>query len=367
MNRIITQLEGTLLSCHLQQLTIETSYPNVTVAIYPQGSSKIFESTYYPNEDGIVVVHDIRTIFENFLERHQLALADFEVDVWHGEDEYEVVSADFSVLMCRLLMPREAIDAIFLTAASSRRMAPDAFAPVAALLRNGEARSYDMFVDYLCEGVAHRNEYMVGFPSLSLKGEVIATAKTSLYEMVQDLNYYFQHDPNNIVVRSFTMQCGARSLTCYFDSSLAGRPTFYFINSFGVVDSITLPAVTTAKQAVEQSEAVLANAVTIYDRTVEKTFEVQSDALTDDEMRLCEELFASPCVRVSLKRNDLSRGFDFTALPQVLITESTCETSDGNEKPNSVKFTWRYADRLLRSHHAEENGPFSEPFNTIFS
>lgn len=84
---------------------------------------------------------------------------------------------------------------------------------------------------------------------------------------------------------SFTVRCGQRSISCFVDYSLDNRETFFFRNRFNVFDFATLPVLTTAKTDVSRSLAVI-------------------------------------------------------------ITDCTCEINDGDEKLNTVKFTWKEIRRL---------------------
>ena len=56
----------------------------------------------------------------------------------------------------------------------------------------------------------------------------------------------------------------------------------------------------------------------------------------------------------------------FDALRSVLITDSTSEIADDPEKPNTVKFTWRYAENRIAQRNPLGLGIFTEPYDFTF-
>lgn len=51
----------------------------------------------------------------------------------------------------------------------------------------------------------------------------------------------------------------------------------------------------------------------------------------------------------------------------VLITDSTCEVQRGDDKLNSVKFTWRFAENRPKVAVPESPGIFNDKYNPTFS
>ena len=84
---------------------------------------------------------------------------------------------------------------------------------------------------------------------------------------------------------------------------------------------------------------------------------------------------ASTVVR-EIKRNSNASGeyvwiraqarADFDALRPILITDFTCELADLPEKPNSVKFTWRYGTNRVTLANPVADNIFTEPYNFIY-
>mgnify|MGYP004636561171 CR=1 FL=1 len=88
-------------------------------------------------------------------------------------------------------------------------------------------------------------------------------------------------------------------------------------------------------------------------------------ALTHGECALAQQLFTADDARALYGcQEDES---DFDAMQKILITDSTCERSDFPEKPNSVKFTWRFDVRRIALPNPEQSGIFTEPYNYVFT
>lgn len=164
---------------------------------------------------------------------------------------------------------------------------------------------------------------------------------------------------------SFTVRCDNRAVTFFIDKSLSGQRCFFFRNAFNAPDLLFFPAVTTAKTSNDRSLAVLTDRSEFYDNTPKQEFEVQSGALTADECALAKQLFSADDVRVTYESQPDDADFD--ALRPILITDFTCELADLPEKPNSVKFTWRYATNRPTLANPVADDVFNDPFNFTFS
>ena len=68
-----------------------------------------------------------------------------------------------------------------------------------------------------------------------------------------------------------------------------------------------------------------------------------------EQARWIEQLFYSHDVRMATKREDFSEetygSYNPTYMPQVLVTDFTCEIHDRDGELNTVKFTYQYSDR----------------------
>ena len=163
---------------------------------------------------------------------------------------------------------------------------------------------------------------------------------------------------------SFTVRCDNRAVTFFIDRSLSGQRCFYFRNAFNAPDLLYFPAVSTAKTSNDRSLAVLTDRSEFYDNAPKQEFEVQSGALTADECALAEQLFSADDVRVTYESQPDDADFD--ALRPILITDFTCELADLPEKPNSVKFTWRYATNRPTLTNPVADDIFTNAYNFTF-
>ena len=147
-----------------------------------------------------------------------------------------------------------------------------------------------------------------------------------------------------LTLLSVTVRCGNRSATFFVDPALADIEPFYYLNCFGVSEHLSLQRVTTSKE-----------------------YEVESAPLTSDECLQVEQMFTSPTVRIPFGIYAVQYETDFDALTTILITDFTSEISDTNEKPNSVKFTWRFAENRPKVNIPTSPGIFNDKFQPPFS
>ena len=85
--------------------------------------------------------------------------------------------------------------------------------------------------------------------------------------------------------------------------------------------------------------------------------------------RKATDILACNCLNISRLFCGVRGSFyesDFDALRPVLITDSTSEIADDPEKPNTVKFTWRYAKNRIAQRNPLGVGIFTEPYDFTF-
>lgn len=156
---------------------------------------------------------------------------------------------------------------------------------------------------------------------------------------------------------SFAIEFNNRYFT-YYVTDYDADVSFVFKNCFNVDEIAYFNAVTTTKTKVNRSMAVVGGRQLFYDQSVDKSYEVESAPLTNDEAYWVEQLLMSHSVRL----ND--------TLHNVIITDSTCEMSDSDEQLNKVKFTWQFAVKtphLMKQFPSDADGIFTEPYNATFN
>ena len=152
---------------------------------------------------------------------------------------------------------------------------------------------------------------------------------------------------------------------CHRICALDAADTFIFRNCFNVWDAAALPAATTAKTDVERSTAVINTRSTFYNQRVAKSYETVAAPLTSDEAEWIDQLFASREV-MRFEPNPCDDTEPFLLAP-ILITDTDCEIALDGEKPNTAKFTWRYADNRPIVRLSASPGIFRSEYNLPFS
>ena len=249
----------------------------------------------------------------------------------------------------------------FLTAAASRRVAPESFVFLPFFAYYGELVNYEIFVDYVLKGTSGHCWFAGPYQQMTASSDGVWTHTIFCKEIQRQAEDMVGAE---IELTAFTVRVGDRAASFFNDKSLSGTRPFYFRNCFNVPDNLFVPAVTTAKTKVDRSLAVLGSVSQFYDATCEQTYEVQSAGLTADECSLAEQMFCSDDVRTPYE--SAPDDGDFDALRPVLITDSTSEIADDPEKPNTVKFAWRYAENRIAQRNPLGIGIFTEHYDYTF-
>lgn len=173
-------------------------------------------------------------------------------------------------------------------------------------------------------------------------------------------------DGTLIEVATATVSVGQRSVTLYVDRSLdMMRDAFMFRNCFNVWDAAILPRTTKTKTDVERSTAVVNTVSQFYNQRTTQTFEVETGPITSDEAEWLDQLFTSYSV-MRFEPNACAEDEPYLFVP-VLITDSSCEVGDTDEKPNTVKFTWRFEDNRPIVRLSASPGIFTHEYTFPYS
>ena len=97
---------------------------------------------------------------------------------------------------------------------------------------------------------------------------------------------------------------------------------------------------TTANSETDRQLAIINNSKMFYDQVINKSFDVETGPLTFGESEWIDQLFTSYDVK-RIEVNPTSSDDELSHVT-ILITDSTCETTDNSDQPNSVKFTWQH-------------------------
>lgn len=365
-NSIFFSQSSLHLSSRLPDIMVHTTNASVNVRLRCYGAT-LLDERYFPDESGNVTVRDLRSLVENHMRQVDECNLQFTIEAFNGSEDNELASEQINVLYCDRIVNVTDLDEVlrhqFLTAASALRIAPDGTFFLTYYGMIGDRTTYYFYCRYAtADGGSEMASFLGGDSRVTLSADgpqyiicTVAEVEARLKELMG----------NNAVLQSFTVRCGNRAMTYFVDRSLRAADAFYFRNCFNCIEQLTVPMETVAKQKVERSVAKIDRDSTFYNQSETVEYEVQSAALTADEAMLCEQLFASHDARVA--RINPWDDNEFEVFDPILITDSTSERSDSDEKPNTVKFTWRYAANRPMLALGEPTGTFTEPYNFIFT
>lgn len=134
-------------------------------------------------------------------------------------------------------------------------------------------------------------------------------------------------------VMFFSIEYAGIQKMCYIVPAPAYL-TFSFRNAFNVKEFVDVVGEMTTKTEASRDVAVCNGASRQYDRSVARTYQVQTEALTPDEVKIFEQFVASHHVALRLGTIDY----------KVIITDHTCEPSSADDSLSTIKFTWRFDD-----------------------
>lgn len=246
----------------------------------------------------------------------------------------------------------------FLTTLQVQRIAPDTDIILDFYAAQGESLAYTADILFRISGKDGTQSARIDFlHSATATRNEISEIWIEYADLIREAADIHQVQPREIEILSVTVTAGLRSATFYVDETLDSSTAFLFHNCFNVEERATLQATTTTKTDVSRSTAIVGGKSQFYNQNVTKSHEVQTAPLTSDEAAWIDQLFTA---------HEVYRIIGGSHVP-VLITDSTCEVQDGDEKLNSVKFTWRFADNRPAVSFPSSPNIFNENYNTVYS
>lgn len=367
-HRIVYKPSGIILSSALGDISIAVEGDYVDVLLTTTAQT-ILSERYYAY-GGTVTLYDLASLIEAEMRSSGLPYADFTLRVFSDTIANKADTCTLHILYCDRYTPHTDVPTFlaenFLTTLPIRRVATAATVSLFFFARQGESLEYTVLHNF-----RKKDKDAPYSRSFSMQSERTATTpgveqiNISVAEIIADAASFATARLSEIEPVSFTVRCGQRSISFFIDPSLDTAPSFYFRNCFNVWDWATLPAVTTAKSSVERSTAVINGTAQFYNQSATKSYEVEAGPLTSDEADWIDQLLTS--YDVFRVESDPTTPEDPYVFAQILITDSTCEVQDGDDKLNSVKFTWRYADNRPVVHMSASPGIFTSPYNIVFS
>ena len=363
----IQNFRAMMLSCHIGTISILTDKEYIDVNISTSQTGNLLSERYYAT-DGKVLLYDLRSLLEQTMRQNGFSLLHVWFEVYvdilddHSED-YD--RAGFKVIYCDRDIDiydfEPLLKSHFLTAAASRRVAPESFVFLPFFAYSNEAVNYEVYCDFLSGGIPGHCYFKGPYQQSTASYNYVrmhtffsSEVKRQAEEMVG----------GKIELTAFTVRVGDRAASFFIDKSLSGTRPFYFRNCFNVPDTLFVPAVTSATTKVDRSLALLGSVSQFYDANCEQTFDVQSGGLTADECSLVEQMICSNDVRTPYE--SATYDGDFDTMRPVLITDSASEIADVPEMPNMVKFTWRYAENRIAQRNPLGIGIYTEHYDYTF-
>jgi hypothetical protein len=364
------QSSATVLSSQLGDISIASDAEYINVSVADASGNTILDERYYTFRN-VATVRNLAEPIEAAMRLNRNFLSQFTITATAiYDDTTESSSVTIYIIYCDRYTLCSDVDTFlaenFLTTLRARRIPPETDTYLTLIFAANES-SFDIKIDYLYRLLTDETIRLGTILQSNLPatehGFIDIPVRYS--DIIADIQNGIT-DPDTIPeLLSFTVSCGQRSVTFYIDRNLSDVREFGFYNCFNIPEPIFFRSVTTAKTSVERSIATVNGVSSFYDQQASKTYETEITGLTAAEAEWIDQLLTSHTVLVAI---DNSCDADNPTLyAAILITDMTCEMQDGDEKPNSLKFTWRYANDLPPVHLSASPSTFTSPYNTVFS
>lgn len=366
MIRIIYNAPGLLFSSDVPDIQISTDHDFVDVRLRCDTLELLSERFYAVQ--GIVTIRDVAPLINQVYHNDiDYDIAEVTIEASAGNETVQPVS--FSTIYCNretdLYNPAEWLAENFLTSVSSRRIAPDGWLRLSWYARKQESIAVSVQITYLDDD-GHRQTFrwLHSGNNQSATADGILSVYIRVEEILEALMEYGMDNHPSILL--FTVQCGHRMTTYFIDRELTDAQMFDFTNCFNRQEQLQLKCVTTAKIKKDHTIATLGREAQFYDVILSKEYETQTAPLTSDECELMEQMLTANYVRIWYRKGENNKRGPFS-VKQILITDFTSEISNGDDKLNSVKFTWRFVHNLPGIALSDTPGIFNDTFNPIYS
>lgn len=369
-HRIAYKPTGTMLSSQIGDIPISVDGTFVDVRLTAPGNVTVLLERYYAY-GGNVTLYDIGSLIENEMRTSGIAYGEFTLALLNSAGAV-VDSHKFHILYCDRYTvctdTEKFLAENFLTTLQHRRVATGDTSSLFFFANSGDSIQAAVTVRFRKVG-----SDVVLPPAHFTLNQGQKADSTGVVQLNISLDYFIGQFASSKVTKNFeweivtlTVNVGQRSITLYVDPSLDGKgDAFAFRNVFNVWDMAYIPGVTKAKTDIERSTAVINTASRFYNQRVSQTFEVETGPLTSDEAEWIDQLCTSHQV-MRIEANACDDTEPFLLVP-ILISDSDCEVSDTDEKPNTVKFTWRFEDNRPIVRLFASPGIFTQEYTLPYS
>lgn len=365
-HQIYSKPNGIILSSAIGNIMILADNSFVDVKLTSNGFT-ILSERYYANL-GNITLYDFASLIEEEMRRTNYSCQTFILEVY-GSSTTPDDTCTFSVLYCdRFSVCTDVpffLKENFLTTLDARRIPIGASQSLFFYADLGESLSATVSysVRDIEDNILHGSFILNYGSSATFAGE--HRIDISQATILENARSTFEKPIKSLKLLSFNIIVGKRSVSYWVDTLLSIEDTFYFRNCFNVWEAACLPFYTTAKTEVDRSTAIVNGDTLIYNQSATKSYEVKASALTSDEANWIDQLFTSHSIfRVVPNPGDETNP---VVIAPVIITDSSCEIQNGDEKLNEVKFTWRFAGNRPLVQLSASKGIFTSQYNIVFS
>lgn len=301
------------------------------------GDIETFYSTTLYAFDNVVELSDVGTLIEEYFRlRHKVAAM---ITIC-----FDDVSVDVHFLYCEYAMPDGFdVSKTFFLASMAQRVHQDSTITIAAC-------NHGLANDFIIKAVGrHTYDDDLGVVARRVRRSFNNESSTffSVAEIIKwALNMSDEEAGDELRdVKYFSIEyAGVQKM--FFIVPAPAYLTFSFRNIFNVEEFIDVVGEITTKTEVSRDTAVCNGRSKQYDRNVSRTYDVQTEPLTSEEIAVFEQFLSSHEVLMYLEGTDWD----------VIITDHTCEPSSADDKLTTVNFTWRFADKRPRLFDSAFNG-----------
>lgn len=336
------------------------------------GGKTIFDKNISaPAIGGVAKFYNIRELVEAELEDTGKSMARVDIEGWDESGVSKLRSEFYAVYLKHQFFGsfQAYLQRNFLSTRKSKRLTVDAFERITYVVADGESADFILRISYVTNTGAVRT----GTVKPDILGTVTSNsgkAVCAYYDFDYDIAEFYANGFTDYggTVLALSIQLGERYYSIYF-MDFPHTMTLMFTNAFNSLETAQIIGQTTTKSKVDSSTAVGIERTWLYDRRLEKTYETETAALTTQELRWFDQILNSHYIRLidftNGEENPYADGVD------ILITDSTCEVSDGDSELQRVKFTWQFANNdpdlgIGYVPTTPDDGIFTDEYDIIF-
>ena len=344
---------------YMPEITAKTDYDgkvefSVYHGTYPDGTL-VFKNTLW-TAAGTVAIADIGEILATYMRSQSLKIATFTLKASEATETGETALASFTACYCTQMMKmtvREWAQSMFLTTAQTLMLTERETLRLSALCHKGETELTVTAVGVTDKGTTAQCTFT---GSLALQ-DTDGLQLVSLPGISPSLVLHQVSTLARIVkLQSFVVNYGDRSLQVFVADKPADSVTFRFLNMFGVEETLTLRGVVKKTLELTRGETIVNQTTLTYDVASQRTYELTTEPMPEDEAVRVEQLASSWKVA-----DADGRAIDVTN------TDFSYDTDNSTLK--TLTLTWRYAYRRAvdETERPASAGIFSDPFTYQFS